>query len=64
MVWLSGSKTEGTAEMNMNTKIAARILALVQSGMTLPEAFDAVLGAGAYLKMAGEVYDTLRARAA
>lgn len=50
--------------MNMNTKIAARILALVQSGMTLPEAFDAVLGAGAYLKMAGEVYDTLRARAA
>ena len=46
----------------MNTKISARILILIQSGKTLPEAFDAVLGAGAYEKMAGEVYDALNAR--
>lgn len=48
--------------MNITTKISARILVLVQSGKTLPEAFDAVLGAGAYLKMAGEMHDALRAR--
>jgi len=54
-------ETEGHRDMNMNTKISARILILVQSGMTLPQAFDAVLGAGAYAKMAGEVYDALRA---
>ena len=54
-------ETEGHRDMNMNTKISARILILVQSGMTLPQAFDAVLGAGAYAKMAGEIYDALRA---
>jgi len=30
--------------------------------MKLPDAFDAVLGAGAYAKLAGDIYDTLRAR--
>ena len=45
----------------MNAKISGRILVLVQAGFTLPEAFDEVLGAGAYLKMAGEIYDALRA---
>lgn len=45
----------------MTAKISARILVLVQSGMTLPQAFDAVLGAGAYAKFAGELYDALRA---
>jgi len=43
--------------------ISARILALKNSGMSLREAFDAVLGAGAYDKLAGEVYDALRAKA-
>jgi hypothetical protein len=45
----------------MTTKISARILVLMQTGMTLPQAFDAVLGAGAYLKLAGDLYDALRA---
>jgi hypothetical protein len=43
-----------------NAKISARILAAVGMGATLREAFDAVLGAGAFEKMAGEVYDALR----
>lgn len=45
----------------MSAKISARILVLVQTGMTLPQAFDAVLGAGAYAKLAGDLYDALRA---
>lgn len=48
----------------MNAKISAAILANVAAGMTLPQAFDAVLGEGAYAKMAGELYDALRAKAA
>lgn len=43
-----------------NAAISAKILAHMNNGMTLPEAFDAVLGAGAYMKPAGEVYDQLR----
>lgn len=46
--------------MTMNTKISGRILFLIKTGMTLPEAFDAVLGKDAYAKMAGEVYEALR----
>lgn len=45
-----------------NAAISAKILSLKQSGMTLRQAFDAVLGEGAYSKLAGEVYDTLRAK--
>jgi len=45
--------------MNITTKISARILILVQSGMTLPAAFDAVLGAGSYAKLAGDLHDAL-----
>lgn len=44
-----------------NAEISRRILAKVADGMTLPEAFDAVIGAGAYAALAGDVYDTLRA---
>lgn len=44
-----------------NAKISARILAAIGNGATLREAFDAVLGAGSYEKMAGEIYDALRA---
>ena len=46
-----------------NAIISAKILAHVQAGMTLRQAFDAVLGEGAYSKLAGEVYDALRAKA-
>ena len=48
----------------LSAQISARILALVATGHTIRAAFDAVLGAGAYSKMAGEIYDALRAKAA
>ena len=44
----------------MNVIISQRILSLVNEGMELRAAFDAILGQGAYEKMAGEVYDALR----
>ena len=47
-----------------NAAISAKILAHMNNGMTLPEAFDAVLGAGSYAKLASEVYHELRAKAA
>lgn len=48
--------------MDMSFKISARIMYLVKvEGMPLRDAFDAVLGTGAYEKLAGELYDALRA---
>jgi hypothetical protein len=44
----------------MNAKISARILFHVANGMTLDAAVDAVLGAGSYVKLAGELFDALR----
>lgn len=46
----------------MNAVISARILAHVAAGKTLPQAVDEVLGVGTYLKLAGEIYDTLRTK--
>ena len=46
--------------MDINFKISARILALVNSGKTLPEAFDATLGQGAFSRLAGELYEEMR----
>lgn len=43
-----------------NQTISLRILALVLAGKTLAEAMDAVLGAGAYEKLTGELYEALR----
>lgn len=44
-----------------NAEISRRILAKVAEGFSLPEAIDAVLGAGAYANLAGAVYEGLRA---
>jgi hypothetical protein len=49
-------------EMDKNAIISARILAHVANGMTIDQAYDAVFGEGAYLKLAGELYDALRAK--
>lgn len=46
--------------MNITTKISGRILVLIQGGMSVPEAFDAVLGAGAYAKLASDLHDAFR----
>lgn len=45
-----------------NSIISAAIYAKMGEGMTLPQAIDAVLGSGTFEKLAGEVYDELRAR--
>lgn len=47
-------------DANKTIEISQRILAKVAEGMTLPEAFDAVLGAGRYDALAGDVYRSLR----
>lgn len=49
--------------MTMNAKISDRILVLMASGMDVVEAFDRVLGEGAYAKLASDLYDELRAAA-
>lgn len=41
--------------------ISALIAARVANGETIKEAFDAVLGAGAYERLAGEVWEALQA---
>lgn len=47
-----------------NAKISAEILENVANGMDVAAAYDAVFGAGSYEKMAGAMYDALRAKAA
>lgn len=46
--------------MSAEAKISEAILLNVANGMSLAEAIDAVLGAGTYAKLAGDVYDELR----
>lgn len=50
--------------MNTNQIISARILAHIDTGLRVDQAIDAVLGAGTYSKLAGDLYDALRAKAA
>lgn len=57
--------TTGTVRSQINTKISARILAyMVNGGMTLPEAFNKVLGPAQYECMVDELYHELRGEAA
>lgn len=46
-----------------NVQISLAIMSHVAAGKSLPEAYDAVMGAGAYVKLAGEVYEAARAKA-
>ena len=46
--------------MTKSQAISALILARVANGETLKQAFDAVLGAGAYDRLAGEVWESLQ----
>jgi DNA integrity scanning protein DisA with diadenylate cyclase activity len=47
---------------NATQKISARILALVAAGKDIRSAVDEVLGAGTSAKIAGDLYDALRAK--
>ena len=46
-----------------NAAISAKIIANVQAGMAMHQAFDSVMGEGYYAKMAGDLYDDLNAKA-
>lgn len=49
--------------MNANqVQLLQAIAAAVASGKTPREAFDAVIGAGAWEQMAGSLFDALRAK--
>ncbi len=47
-----------------NAKITAMLVGLMKAGVPVRDAFDLVFGAGAFERMAGDLYDDLRARAA
>jgi hypothetical protein len=48
--------------MTKSQVISAMILAHKANGKTTAEAIDAVCGAGTYARLAGEVYDALKAK--
>lgn len=48
--------------MTNQQEISRRILALVAAGSTVQQAFDAILGAGAYARLASDLYDQFRVR--
>ena len=45
-----------------NAKISGMIMAGVQNGQTLTEAMDAVLGSGAFDRIAGDVWEAMQTR--
>lgn len=47
-----------------NVVISVAISMLVKSGVAVDAAFDLLFGEGAYVRFAGQVYDSLRAKAA
>lgn len=51
-----------TRQALVNAFLSKQIAANVASGMEVPAAFDAVMGEGAYMKLASTVYHELRAR--
>lgn len=62
MRWVPSAARLILMKTTADMKISARILVLVQTGMPLPAAVDAVLGVGTYAKLAGDVYDALKAK--
>jgi type II secretory pathway component PulF len=51
---------EGEIPMNKNAEISKRIMNLINSGVSIRDAINTVLGAGAYEKMAGDIWETMR----
>lgn len=59
------SQTQATNEGETMTKtqaISTMILAAIKDGKDVREAVDAVLGVGTFEKLAGDLYDALRAK--
>lgn len=55
-------KSHHTPHMTPSQTLSAKILAFVAEGYTIREAFDMVLGEGAFLEFAGNLYDALNKR--
>lgn len=61
MIWKSGAESPHRFQIMTKTQvISALILAEVAKGRTIQQAFDAVIGEGAYVKLAGEVWEALQ----
>jgi hypothetical protein len=58
-VTYAGHEPKGKT-MTKNEAISVMILSKVAAGMTVREAFDAVLGAGRFEQLASDIYDELR----
>ena len=58
----STMKTRKGSKMTKSQMISEMIIAKVEAGMTVQQAYDAVFGQGAYIKMAGIIYDEIRAK--
>ena len=56
------AKELGTEDKN--TCINVAVLMLVDAGKSVDEAFDMIMGDGAYEKLSGDVYEMLNAKAA
>ncbi len=51
-----------TQRIAVNAAISRAIMAKMAEGLPVNKALDAVCGAGTFAKLAGEVYDALRAK--
>jgi hypothetical protein len=51
----------GAANMSKNEQITAALMAHINAGKDAKEAIEAVFGEGSYEKLAGMIYDMLRA---
>ena len=54
---------KGNKIMDKNAQITKMLASLIASGMDVKQAINTVFGAGAYEKMAGNIYDALREKA-
>jgi hypothetical protein len=57
---MNANAATDTKTAEKNALISAAILAHKAAGLSTRESFDRVLGAGAFEKLAGEIYETLR----
>ena len=49
-------------KMTKTQAISSRIAALIANGYSIPQAIDAVMGAGTYARIASDVWDALNAQ--
>ena len=57
---IGGNCLHRSLTMTKQQAISALIVARVANGETIEQAFDAVIGAGAYKQLAGEIWEALQ----